>query len=364
MIKMFRYRVQCYSLIMGMSLFTFIFGCSASETNNLADERQSLKEYFGLILKNGQPVCTAFKSGRNEISAPGNCFSDEQRLFVFQDSTRKRYPIRGVSSFNTKNDVAVLKVDIGDKHIGRNTLKQKVSTSFAWVDPKTNELQMNGSGQFFVDSGAVFHTFKVEKTGLGGVLIQNGSAVAMHVGYLSKSVFNVAVPFLSIGELDLRSIDSTKVNIPRLKWPKIKIGGDVGKALGTITNPIKEYAWDPYWHKIHIPLGNWADLQVHNFASEISKFTGIDIEAIMCVLNIAEFDHDTNLCLTSVAAAAEMPEITWASVVICMRASQSYDRAEKQCLRGYKEVPYVPSGGNNSHKCTDPFCPKKPDSLQ
>lgn len=248
--------VASVSVLLGM------YGCSTgtpgpSKTqavmgdNNLREETDpDLLRKIG-VLSNGHVECTAFLSGTAEITTAAHCLESQNiGSFLFRPAREMHGFKVQIKNLRSEIDLAVLSVEgqtsssltVGEATPGRaqlvayNAALQKVVT-----DDQCAVLR-DGSRP-----GLLTHTCDSFEGMSGGILLQEGRVVGMHLGSLATKSINVALEMTFRGDRTLR-LNRREISQEGLFGKRCVpwCPGDEGKVLEKIP-PIKIPGLNPTW---------------------------------------------------------------------------------------------------------------------
>lgn len=181
-----------------------------------------LNSKVGIILFQGQPVCTAFASGKAQVTTAANCVDVlDLHDYTFSLPNKKPMPILK-ARVNGKAHLIFLKVDKLEDYWETATLDEGVSSlSMVAFDINKKTLVKNSSGEVWNTPfpGVIFHTFASERGFAGAPIIQNGAVVGVHLGRMvfqklcggtendkKNIVYNVAVKYKGLTGVNLNKV--------------------------------------------------------------------------------------------------------------------------------------------------------------
>ncbi len=199
----------------------FISGCSVAEkTSNLDsiignDDRAllssfDLKAKIGTINYKNRPICTAFASGKDEVTTAAHCLQDSD-LSSFSVVINGKSFKPSVKGLETKADVMVLSVSGVNEYLSSENSSNSEKHFVVSFASDKNEFVVSAEGTTTdsVYPGLIEHTFATAPGASGSPLLQNGKVIGVHIGSVNFNGrdSNIAVRIKEISVADVSNIE-------------------------------------------------------------------------------------------------------------------------------------------------------------
>lgn len=198
-----------------------LFSCSSDGTEKssvksifLPDGREALlnHRFQNLVgsFQLGAKRCTAFISGKDELTTAAHCYGGE--------SLDKVNFVRGATSINpisikqifAKADVIKFTIETENEYLETIAFYPNQSVSLISNDPTGQGLTVDKNCSFAEQQpvvNAIIHKCDTEKRSSGSPILQGGKVVGVHIGSTKNQGINIGVVLSDINNVDLSDLE-------------------------------------------------------------------------------------------------------------------------------------------------------------